>query len=293
MDDNKKIAYRVSVNTIIQNILLSAFKLFAGIIGNSAAMLSDAVHSLSDVLSTLVVIIGVKISSKKADEKHPYGHEKMECISSIILAMLLFTTAVGIGAGGIISIIKSLKGELTIEIPGAVALVAAVVSIAVKEIMYHYTVRAARRIKSNSLLADAWHHRSDALSSIGAFAGILGAMLGFPILDPIASVLIALLIIKVAINITTSSVDQMIDTAAPEEIRERIEEIIFEFKDIQNIDLIKTRLFGNRIYADIEVRLDKNMTLFQAHSIIEDVHDTIEHRIPDIKHCMIHANPTK
>ncbi len=293
MESNEKIAYRVSVNTIIQNIILSIFKLFAGIFGHSASMISDAIHSASDVFSTLVVIIGVKISAKKADEKHPYGHEKLECISSIILAMLLFSTAVGIGLGGAKSVIQIINGTLMLRTPGTIALIASIASILVKEAMYHYTVRAARKIKSNSMLADAWHHRSDAISSIGAFVGILGAMLGWPVLDPLVSVLIALLIIKVAFDICLSSVNQMVDTAAPQEVQDEIRRIVLSFEDVYEIDFIKTRLFGNRIYTDIELQLDKNLTLKQAHDIIEEIHDEIEEKIVDIKHCMIHANPTK
>ncbi len=291
MESNEKIAYKVSVNTIIQNIVLSVFKIIAGILGHSAAMISDAIHSASDVLSTLVVIIGVKISSKKADDKHPYGHEKLECITSVILAMVLFSTAIGIGWNGILSVIRGINGTLDIEIPGKIALVAAIVSIIVKEWMYHYTVHAAKRIKSNSMLADAWHHRSDAISSIGAFVGILGAMMGWTLLDPLVSVLIALLILKVAFDICLSSINQMVDTAAPAEVQNEIKDIVLGFSDVRAIDFIKTRLFGNRIYVDIELQLDSGFTLKEAHDIIENIHDRIEQLLPDVKHCMIHANP--
>ncbi len=293
MENNKQIACRVSINTIIQNITLSLIKISAGIIGNSAAMISDAFHSLSDVLSTVVVIIGINISSKKADEKHPYGHEKLECITSVILAMLLFTTAVGIGINGVFAMINCFKGTHSVEPPGLIALIAATISVIVKESMYHYTVRAARKIKSTSMMADAWHHRSDAISSIGAFIGIGGAMAGFLFLDPLVSVIISALILKVAIDISVSAVNQMVDTAAPAEIIEKMEKIISKFPDVQKTDFIKTRLFGNKIYVDIELQLDKSFTLEKAHTIIENIHDEIESEIPDIKHCMIHANPAK
>ena len=176
---DEKIAMRVSVVSIVVNLILSFFKLMAGFIGNSGAMVSDAVHSASDVFSTLIVIVGVKISGKKSDTHHPYGHERMECVAAIILAVILFATGIGIGISGVEKIISG--SETGIEIPGVIALVAAVVSIAVKEWMYWYTRAAAKKINSGALMADAWHHRSDSLSSIGAFVGILGARLGFPI----------------------------------------------------------------------------------------------------------------
>ena len=182
-----KVAMKVSGVSIAVNLLLSLFKLLAGILAHSGAMISDAIHSASDVGSTFVVIVGVNLSSKKSDKEHQYGHERMECVSSIILSGLLLATGIGIGMNGIENIIKSTSGA-SIAIPGTLALIAAVVSIVVKEWMFWYTRSAAKKINSGALMADAWHHRSDAMSSVGAFIGILGARLGFPILDPLASV---------------------------------------------------------------------------------------------------------
>ena len=251
------------------------------------ALVSDAIHSASDVLSTLVVMIGAKLSSKKADEKHPYGHEKVECVASLILSLMLFGTAVTIGMYGCKNIFDS-----NIAIPSQITAWAALISIVVKEWMYRYTKRAANKINSTSLYADAWHHRSDALSSIGSLIGVIGAMCGLPILDPIASFVICIIIIKVAYNIFQTSIAQIIDSAAPEEIEQQIREIILNYKDIKGIDMLKTRLFGNKIYVDIEVKIDKGMSFEEVHELTHQLHDEIENSNLSIKHCMIHANPT-
>ncbi len=288
--NSKKIIYKVSINTVIVNFLLTIVKLLAGVLGNSVAIISDAIHSGSDVLSTFVVMIGAKLSSKKADEKHPYGHEKFECIAAIILAFMLFGTAITIGCYGISIIGNILKGEIVI--PSAIAAWSAVLSIIVKEWMYRYTKNAAGKIKSTSLYADAWHHRSDALSSIGSLVGVVGAICGFPILDPIASLIICVIIVKVAYDILRTSLSQIIDTAAPEQVEDQIRQVILDYGDVKHIDMLKTRLFGNRIYVDIEVQIDKNMSFSDVHALVHRLHDDIEKRNNSIKHCMIHANPT-
>ena len=282
-----KVIYRVSINTIIINFLLTAIKLVAGLVGNSMALVSDAIHSASDVLSTFIVMLGAKLSSKEPDEKHPYGHEKFECLAAIILALMLFATAITIGFYGIESIFNN-----DIAVPSEMAALAAVFSIVVKEWMYRYTKKAARKINSTSLYADAWHHRSDALSSIGSLIGVVGAICGLPILDPIASFVICIIIIKVAYGILRKSLTQIIDSAAPAEVEEQIRQIILSNENIKGIDMLKTRLFGNRIYVDIEVQIDKNMSFRAVHDLIHELHDEIESSNASIKHCMIHANPT-
>ena len=178
---------QISLVGIIGNIVLCAFKMFAGIVGNSGAMISDAVHSLSDVFATFIAFLGVKMSKRGADKAHPYGHERLECIASLILGLILFATGIGIGKIGLHNIFAGNYEALSV--PGAIALVAAVVSIAVKEAMYWYTRHYAKILNSDAFMADAWHHRSDAFSSIGAFIGIGGAMLGFPVLErlPVSS----------------------------------------------------------------------------------------------------------
>ena len=285
--NNQKIAMKVSFMSIIGNIILSLLKMVASIIGHSQAMFSDAIHSLSDVLSTLVVIIGVRLSNKDDDEDHPYGHEKLESIASIILSFMLFITALGIGYAGLNSLLKPKE----LQIPGLIALIAAIVSIIIKEIMFQYTKHNAKKIKSDALMADAWHHRSDALSSVGSLIGIGFAMLGYPIFDAIASIIICLLIIKVAMDIFRSSVNKIVDKSCDEETLDEIRSIILSNENVLGIDSLKTRQFGNKIYVDIEVSLDKNLSFVKAHDISEKIHDKLEKKMPEIKHCMVHANP--
>ncbi len=286
-DRAASVAYKVSVVSIIANVALSLVKLAAGIIASSGAMISDALHSASDVLSTLVVIFGIKLSRKEADKDHPYGHERFECVSAIVLAVVLCATGIGIGISGITKIFSGEK----LTIPGPLALGAAVLSIAVKEAMYHYTAHNAKKIGSPSLKADAWHHRSDALSSVGSFIGILGAILGVPVLDPIASVAIAALVVKVSVDIFRDAVGRMTDRSCDEKTEAELKEIILGVEGVVSVDLLRTRLFGDKIYVDVEIGADGNMSLTDSHEVAENVHRTIEEYSPKIKHCMVHVNP--
>lgn len=290
MSKLKDIAYRVSIVSIIWNVILSIFKLIAGIIGNSKAMISDSIHSLSDVISTIVVIIGIYVSRKKPDKKHPYGHERFECLSATVLSFFLSITGFFIGYSGIKDLINKNYNDNNITM---IALVAAIVSIVVKEWMYHYTLKAAKKINSDALKADAWHHRSDALSSIGALVGIAGSMLGFKILDPIASIIISLCIIKAAYDILKDSIDKMMDVSVPLELEKEILNIVNKEHQVKKIDSLKTRLFGSKIYIDLEIAVDANMNLEKAHGIAHQVHDKIEDQIKECKHCMVHVNPYK
>ena len=289
--EEQKIAMHVSGVSIFINLALSLFKLLAGILAHSGAIISDAVHSASDVLSTVVVIIGVRLSGKKSDKEHQYGHERLECVSSIILSGLLMITGVGIGISGIEKIIAGTEGKELI-IPGTLALTAAVLSLVVKEWMFWYTRAAAKKINSGALMADAWHHRSDALSSIGAFIGILGARLGYPILDPVASVVICLFIAKASIDIFKDAIDKMVDHSCDEETVREMKKVISAVKGVDRIDDIRTRLFGSKVYVDIEIAADGNMTLWDAHAIAERVHDVMEGKFQNVKHCMVHVNPS-
>lgn len=287
---NEQIAMKVSRDSIIVNVILSLGKMIAGIWGNSTAMISDAVHSASDVFSTVVVMIGVKISGKESDANHQYGHERLECVAAIILAVILGATGIGIGYKGIMVIYA---GDISaIAVPTIVPLVAAVLSIVIKEAMYWYTIYAAKRIKSGAMKADAWHHRSDALSSIGSFIGILGAKLGFPIFDPIASIVICVFILKAAFDIFRDAVGKLTDEACDIEFARSIWTMVMHMDGVLAVDDMKTRMFGNnKVYVDIEISCDGNMTLFEAHDIAEKVHDKIEKEFPDVKHCMVHVNP--
>ena len=288
-DQNKNTAMRVSVVSIVWNVVLSLFKLIAGIVGHSGAMISDAVHSASDVFSTFVVILGVNIASRQSDEDHQYGHDRLECVAAIILAVVLFATGIGIGIGGVNKILGRDFGNT--EIPDMIALAAAVVSIGVKEAMFWYTRAAAKKINSGALMADAWHHRSDALSSVGAFVGILGARMGFPVLDPLASVVICIFIAKAAYDIFKDAIDKMVDKSCDEETERAMREVILKQAGVQRVDMLHTRLFGARIYVDIEISADGEMTLREGHEIAQEVHDRIEEEFPLVKHCMVHVNP--
>lgn len=281
-------AIRVSVISLIVNIFLSVLKFIAGLFGKSSAMLSDAVHSASDVFSTIVVIIGIKISSKKEDKQHPYGHEKIECIASMILALSLFSVGIGIGLNAVLKICTK-----SYSFPGTIALIAALASIIVKEWMYHFTIRTAKELNCDSLKADAWHHRSDALSSVGALIGILMSKLGFPIMDSIAGILICLLILKVSVDIFKDSCNKIVDTRCSFSLENDIKEQISSVHGVKTIDDLKTRNFGNMIYVDVEIGIDETVSFKDAHNIAENVHHTIENNFTNCKHCMVHANPVQ
>lgn len=290
IETDQKIAMHVSMVSIVVNIVLSLFKLLAGIFAHSGAMISDAIHSASDVISTVVVIIGVHMSGKKSDKEHQYGHERLECVSSILLAGLLLVTGIMIGISGVEKIAAGTAGE-ELMVPGMLALIAAVISLVVKEWMFWYTRAAAKKINSGALMADAWHHRSDALSSIGAFVGILGARLGFPILDPLASVGICILIAKAAIDIFKDAIDKMVDRSCDEETVSKMREAVMEVSGVERVDVLRTRLFGSKMYVDVEIAVNDDMPLKEAHAIAEKVHRTIERTFGDVKHCMVHVNP--
>ena len=289
--DFQKTANKVSFVTIIGNVILSVFKLIAGLIANSGAMVSDAVHSASDVFSTFVVLIGIRLAAKESDKEHPYGHERLECVAAIILSMVLFVTGLGIGGKALGQIFA--EDKTVIAIPGALALVAAVVSIAVKEAMFWYTGFYAKRIDSGALMADAWHHRSDALSSVGALIGIVGAMRGIVIMDAIASLVIFFFIAKAAYDIFKDAVDKMVDHSCDEETEQTMRECIIKHNAVVSVDMLQTRIFGNKIYVDIEIGVDGSYSLNRAHKIAEAVHDDIEQSFPKVKHIMVHVNPAE
>ena len=281
----------LSLVGIIGNIILCAFKMFAGIVGKSGAMVSDAVHSLSDVFATFIAFLGVKMSKRGADKAHPYGHERMECIASMILGLILLVTGVGIGKVGLQNILSG--NYETLSVPGTIALAAAIVSIVVKEAMYWYTRHYARILNSAAFMADAWHHRSDAFSSVGSLIGIGGAMLGFPVLDAVASVVICLFILKVASDILLDAVKKMLDTSCGDAFETELEKYILEQKDVVRVDLLHTRMFGNKVYIDLEISVDGNKTFREAHAVAESVHANVEKKFPNTKHIMIHVNPTE
>ncbi|MDE5654425.1 MAG: cation diffusion facilitator family transporter [Clostridia bacterium] len=292
--DNKtaiKLINKVAIVTIIVNLILAIGKFLAGIFGNSTAMISDAVHSSSDVLSTLIVLIGARIAVKNEDKDHNYGHDKFESIASIMLAMLLFATALGLGYTGIKDIIFATKGSDEFVKPTLVALIASIVSIVVKECMYWYTIFYAKKLDSQALKADAWHHRSDAFSSIAGFVGILGAMLGVYVLEGVATILIALLIVKVSYDIVKIVIRQLTDHAAPDSLVSKIYKTINDDEDVKNVDLLKTRISGSIIYVEAEIAVDSSLSIVEAHEIAQRIHDKIEDTFEEVRHIVIHVNP--
>ena len=284
----EKIAMKVSIISIIANVVLAAFKLVAGVFAHSGAMISDAIHSASDVFSTFVVMIGIKIASKEPDEEHPYGHERMECVAAIILATILCITGLGIGKNAL-EFITGNSSE--VSVPGMLALIAAIVSIIVKEAMFWYTRHYAKKIDSGALMADAWHHRSDALSSIGAFIGIIFARMGYVMMDSIACLVICVFIVKAAYDIFKDAIDKMVDKSCSLEVEAEIRTIVMSVDGVKGIDSLSTRLFGNKMYVDIEIRADGEKTLNETHEIAEAVHDSIEAQFEKVKHIMVHVNP--
>ncbi|MCQ2913953.1 MAG: cation diffusion facilitator family transporter [Alphaproteobacteria bacterium] len=282
-----KIAYKISIVSIIVNFLLTIFKLFAGIVGKSGAMISDAIHSASDVFSTFIVMIGIHLSKKECDDDHEYGHERYECVAAIILATLLGYTGIEIGWSGY----KKIVSNEEIVIPKTIALISALISILTKEAMFWYTRHGAKKINSSALMADAWHHRSDALSSIGAFIGILGARIGYPILEPIATILISFCILYATYEIFIDATNKMVDKSCDKETEEKIRQITLNQEGVISIDWLSTRLFGSKIYVDIEFSAKGDLTLTEAHGIAAKVHDEIETQMPYVKHCMVHVNP--
>lgn len=284
-DERLKVGLKVSKNTIIGNSILSIIKVFCGIAGTSSAMIADGIHSLSDVFTTVGVIIGLKLSSKKADKGHPYGHERIESITALFLSVVLFLVAVGIGYSGIVNIITKQYAE-----PGILAVAAAVISIISKEAMYQYTIIYAKKINSTSLKADAWHHRSDSLSSIGALIGIVGARMGYLILDSIAAIIICIIIVKVSYDICRQSIDQLIDAAVSDDKINDITEKILATEGVIRIDNLRTRQYASKLYVDVDISIDSSITVEEGHSIAMNVHERVEEDL-DVKHCMVHVNP--
>ena len=280
---------KMSFVSVAGNAVLSGFKFFAGVTGNSGAMISDSIHSFSDVITTLIAWIGVKASKKEADAAHPYGHERIECIASLLLGIVLLGTGLGVGKVGLENIFSG--NYQALAVPSAIALVAAVVSIVSKEAMYWYTRYYANLIHSSAFLADAWHHRSDAFSSIGSLIGIAGAMMGYPVLDSVASVVICLFIVKASYDILKDGVVKLLDTSCGESYDKKMADYISGQEGVVRVDSLRSRMFGNKVYIDLEIQVDGEKSLREAHQVAERIHDDVEKTFPDVKHIMIHLNP--
>lgn len=288
MNENE-IIKKLSIVSIAGNIVLTVLKMFAGFAGNSGALISDAIHSLSDIFTTVIAWIGVKVSKQEADQKHQYGHERLECAASLALGVILMLTGIGLGKVGIENIVSG--AYKTLEIPTVIALIAAFVSILGKEAMYWYTRYYAKLIDSAAFMADAWHHRSDAFSSIGSLIGVGGAMLGFPVMDSLASVVICLCILKVAYDIIKDAFSKLLDTSCGIDYEQKLREFILCQENVKQIDMLQSRMFGNKVYIDLEIALDGKLSLKEAHDIAENVHEAVEKEFSEVKHIMIHINP--
>ncbi|MDR0426185.1 MAG: cation diffusion facilitator family transporter [Clostridiales bacterium] len=284
-----KTAVRVSVVNIGLNAGLAAVKLCAGLLAGSGALISDGINSASDIFASGVGLVGITMSEKKADEKHPFGHERLECVAAVVLAVILLFTAIGVAYAAIAALVGGTYALMAA--PGLFALIAAGVSIVVKEGMFFFTRAAAKRTGLTALKADAWNHQSDVLCSAGSLLGVLCARLGAPVVDPVASLFIALFIGRAAVTVFMDAVHRMTDVTAGEAVEARLRSIILSDPKVVCVDTLRTRLFGNRIYVEAEIGCDGTLILTEAHDIAQRVHDEIETKLPDVKHCVVHVNP--
>ena len=287
--------YKVTIAGSIVNFLLLVFKFFAGIAGHSAAMLADAVHSLSDFITDIVVIVFVRIAGKPEDKGHDYGHGKYETLATAIIGLLLLCVGFGIFWNGASSIYTFLRGG-QLESPGVVALVAALVSIVSKEILYQYTVIQGKKLNSQAVIANAWHHRSDALSSIGTAIGIGGAILlgdHWRVLDPVAAVVVSFFIMKVSVRLLIPCVDELLEKSLPEDVEKEIEQTVLSFPGVSQPHHLRTRRIGNYYAIELHVRMDGKITLEEAHSTATAIENKLKEMFGKGTHVGIHVEPTK
>lgn len=282
-------ATQVSAVCIAGNLALAMLKAAAGMIAHSGALISDAVHSASDVLVNIIVILGVRMSAEDPDAEHPYGHERFECVAAIVLSVILLITGLFIGLDAVRDLTDPEGAALTE--PGMLALAVAAASVAAKELMFRYTWRHAERFGSDALRADAWHHRSDALCGLGVLVGVAGARMGLPKLDAVASLVICGFIAKAACSIFGDAVGKMVDRACSRETEDALRKCAAAQPGVMGIDLLHTREFGSRIYVDMAICVDRRLSLVEGHRISENVHRAVEADFPCVKHIMIQVNP--
>ena len=295
MMNREKEIYKVTLVGSAGNVALMAFKFVAGILGHSAAMVADAVHSLSDFVTDLIVICFVRVSAKPQDESHDYGHGKFETMASFFVGLALVAAAIGIIVSGAQKLVDWLHGE-QLPAPGRLALWAALISIAVKELLYQYTARAGKRLDSQAVVANAWHHRSDALSSIGAAIGIGGAILlgdRWTVLDPLASIVVGAMLVKVAVNVLHGSMNELTECSLPAETEHEIEEIIRSCPDVCEPHNLRTRKIGNRIAIEAHICLDGDLPLRVAHDRATDIENLLKERFGAQTHVTLHMEPTE
>ena len=286
---------RITVFGTIVNTLLLAFKFLAGILGGSAAMLADAVHSLSDFLTDIVVLVFVKISNRPADRKHSYGYGKYETLATLCIGIALLAVGIGIAVDGVEKIIQVWNGE-TLAQPGWIAFWAAIASIVLKELTYWLTIRVAKQVDSEALKANAWHHRSDALSSIGTGLGIGGAILlgqKWTILDPIAALIVSVFIVLTALRLTYGAIGEFLEQSLPEENENEIRAIVAADKELSELHHLCTRRLGNRVAIEMHLRMPGNTPLTIAHKHASAIEQQLKQRFGDQTHINIHLEPTK
>ena len=284
-----KTALWISYVNITLNIVLACVKLAVGLMTGSKALLSDGVHAFTDVLSSFVVLIGIRLSARLSDRQHPYGHERMECVAAVLLSVLVSVTGIGIGMIGLRTIWGSSSVMQTS--PGNLALGVTLISVLIKEIMFRYTKCVAVRVGSGALLADAWHFRSDVLSSIGGFVGVLGANLGFPILDPLAAVVIGACIVKAAITIFADAMRRMTDCSCDDVIEDEIVQRALRHPQVKGVCELKTRVFGNRIIVELTVNVDSSLSCVQAFTVVNEIEQAVCKEIGGVKYCAVHIHP--
>lgn len=287
--------YRVTLVGSAGNMALLTFKFIAGILGHSSAMIADAIHSLSDFITDVVVLAFVRVSAKPQDESHDYGHGKFETLATFFIGLALIAVATGIIVSGVLAFSRWLKGE-EIQAPDRLALWAAVLSLIIKEILYQYTIRAGRRLDSQAVIANAWHHRSDALSSIGTTIGIGGAVLlgnRWTVLDPLASIVVGFMLIKVAVELLKQSMGELTECSLPEDTEREIVSIIKSFPGIFEPHNLRTRKIGNRIAIEAHVRMDGSMSLTEAHDRASAIERSLKEKYGPRTHVTIHMEPRK
>ena len=268
-------------------------KLTAGIIGNSAAMVADAVHSMSDFATDIIVIAFISISGKESDQNHRYGHGKFETFATLLISLVLIGVAAGIFINGVKNIVYVIKGN-TLEEPGMIAFWAAIVSILFKEVLYHYTIRVGKQINSDAVIANGWHHRTDAFSSMGTALGIAGAIFlgeNWRILDPIAGLIVSIFILKVAIDIILPSVKELLESSLPQDIVEEIEEILTNHTDVQVYHHLRTRKIGSVYAIDVHIKLNRNITFVRSHDISTEIEISLKNRFGKETQIIIHTEP--
>ena len=287
--------YKVTLVGSVGNAMLLTFKFVAGIVGNSSAMIADAVHSLSDFVTDILVLVFVSISAKPQDQSHDYGHGKFETIASFLIALALMAAATGIVVSGFQKSLSWLEGN-ELKAPGWIALWAALLSIAIKELLYQYTMHRARKLDSQVMVANAWHHRSDSLSSIGAAIGIgLAIWLGqrWTVLDPLASIVVGLMLVKVAYELLKTSMGELTECSLPEETENEIIEIILSFNDVGQLHNLRTRRIGNRIAIEAHVRMDGQLPLYVVHERATTIEQKLKERFGPTTHVSLHMEPVK